>query len=176
MNKIVSIAILSVVTISCSSPDIKVKDGDIVFQTSLSSQSKAIQLATKSKWSHMGMILTVNNEQVVFEAVEPVKYTSLKKWIKRGENGKIVIKRLKDSDNYFNQESIQKIKSMADSFLGKHYDLLFEWSDDKMYCSEIVWKIYNRVLGIKVGELQRLRDFDLSSPFVQRKMKERYHK
>jgi len=31
-------------------------NGDIIFQTSRSSQSKAIQLATNSKYSHMGII------------------------------------------------------------------------------------------------------------------------
>ena len=34
----------------------KIKDGDLIFQTSLSQQSKAIQLATKSKYSHCGII------------------------------------------------------------------------------------------------------------------------
>ncbi|HRG10273.1 MAG TPA: peptidoglycan peptidase, partial [Cyclobacteriaceae bacterium] len=32
------------------------KSGDIIFQTSQSSQSKAIQLATRSEYSHMGII------------------------------------------------------------------------------------------------------------------------
>lgn len=33
---------------------------------------------------------------------------------------------------------------------------------------------YDRALGIKLGELQRLRDFDLSAPVVRAKMRERY--
>src|SRR5690606_5876902 len=33
-----------------------IQNGDIIFQTSKSSQSQAIQLATKSKYSHMGII------------------------------------------------------------------------------------------------------------------------
>ena len=33
-----------------------IKEGDIIFQTSTSSQSKAIQLATHSKYSHVGII------------------------------------------------------------------------------------------------------------------------
>ncbi len=33
-----------------------IKEGDIIFQTSLSSQSKAIQLATNSKYSHIEII------------------------------------------------------------------------------------------------------------------------
>ena len=40
----------------------QLQDGDLIFQTSQSSQSKAIQLATKSKFSHMGMIYIKDNK------------------------------------------------------------------------------------------------------------------
>ena len=40
-----------------------------------------------------------------------------------------------------------------------------------MYCSELVYKIYDRALGIKIGDMQRVRDFDLT---VKAKMRERY--
>jgi len=58
--------------------------------------------------------------------------------------------------------------------LGRPYDLTFDWSDDRMYCSELVYKIYDRALGIKIGELQRVRNFDLTDAAVQAKMRERY--
>ena len=57
---------------------------------------------------------------------------------------------------------------------GKQYDLFFGWSDDKIYCSELIWKIYKRGAGIEVGKLEKLRDFDLSAPSVQKIMKQRY--
>jgi uncharacterized protein YycO len=57
---------------------------------------------------------------------------------------------------------------------GKPYDLTFEWSDDRIYCSELVWKIYDRGIGIQVGKIKKLRDFDLSNDVVKNKMKERY--
>jgi hypothetical protein len=47
----------------------EIKDGDIIFQTSLSNQSKAIQLATKSKYSHCGIIFKNENGFYVLEAV-----------------------------------------------------------------------------------------------------------
>ena len=36
----------------------EIKYGDLIFQTSLSAQSKAIQLATKSKYSHCGTAMS----------------------------------------------------------------------------------------------------------------------
>ena len=63
----------------------EIKNGDLIFQTSLSGQSKAIQLATKSKYSHCGLIYKDGNDFYVFEAVQPVKRTPLDKWIARGQ-------------------------------------------------------------------------------------------
>jgi len=59
-------------------------------------------------------------------------------------------------------------------FEGKPYDLYFEWSDDRIYCSELVWKIYKRALDLEVGELQTMQEFDLSDPLVQAKVRERF--
>ena len=59
-------------------------------------------------------------------------------------------------------------------FIGKNYDLTFEWSDDKIYCSELIWKVYQRGAGIELGKLEKLSSFDLSAEAVKRKMKERY--
>jgi hypothetical protein len=37
-----------------------------------------------------------------------------------------------------------------------------------------VWKIYNRALGIEIGKLKALKEFDLSNPIVKNKLHERY--
>ena len=152
----------------------EIKNGDLIFQTSLSGQSKAIQLATKSKYSHCGIIFKDGNDYFVFEAIQPVKRTPLYKWIARGQEGKYVIKRLKNADQVLTPTTLAKMKAVGDEFNGKNYDLTFEWSDDKIYCSELIWKIYQRATGIEIGKLEKLKDFDLSNEAVQKKMKERY--
>jgi uncharacterized protein YycO len=152
----------------------KIKNGDIIFQTSKSSQSKAIQLATNSKYSHMGIIYENDEKYYVYEAVQPVKLTPLQEWINRGENGHYVIKRIKNSEIILTNRVINEMKIYGEKFKGKSYDLYFEWSDDKIYCSELVWKIYKEVANIEIGKLELLSDFDLSNEIVRNKMKERY--
>ncbi len=66
------------------------------------------------------------------------------------------------------------MKREGEKFRGKSYDLFFEWSDDKIYCSELIWKIYKRAANIEIGKLQKLGDFDLSDKQVKQKMQERY--
>jgi uncharacterized protein YycO len=156
------------------SADRQFQNGDIIFQTSKSSQSKAIQLATKSKYSHMGIIYETDGQYYVYEAVQPVKFTKLNDWIKRGENSHYVVKRLRDSNEILTKENLKRMKDIGEKFKGKNYDIYFEWTDDKIYCSELVWKIYKETLNIEIGELQELREFDLTNHIVKNKMKERY--
>ncbi len=150
-----------------------VRDGDIIFQTSLSSQSLAIQRASGSRLSHMGMILFRDGSAFVFEAVGTVRYTPLQEWIARGEGGHYVVKRL-SNEHLLTTEAVLLLRRQAGMFEGKPYDLTFEWSDDRIYCSELVWKMYDRALGVQIGALRRLRDFRLDDPLVRRKLRERY--
>lgn len=152
----------------------KLQNGDLIFQTSLSSQSKAIQKATKSKYSHCGIIYKENGEYYVFEAIQPVQKTPLNKWIARGEGSHYVVKRLKNADKVLTPSALKKMESIGKTMAGKNYDLYFEWSDDRIYCSELIWKIYKESTGIEIGKLQELQDFDLTHPAVKAKLKERY--
>lgn len=152
----------------------KIKNGDLIFQTSLSDQSKAIQLATNSKYSHCGLLFKEGNEVYVFEAFQPVKRTPLDEWIARGKDGKYIIKRLKNSDKILIPSAITKMKEIAEDFIGKNYDKTFEWSDEKIYCSELIWKIYQRATGLEIGKLQKLSDLDLTNEVVKSIMKKRY--
>lgn len=175
MKYLIRIILFAAIVSSCAieAPS-EVREGDIIFQTSRSSQSIAIQRATNSPYSHMGTILFQSNKPYVFEAGATVRYTPLDKWISRGQEKKYVIKRLKDASTVLSESALRKLKEAAKRFKGKPYDLTFEWSDEKMYCSELVWKMYYQTLGIKIGDVQLLREFNLSDPVVKKKMRERY--
>ena len=151
-----------------------VQDGDIIFQTSRSAQSTAIQLATHSRWSHMGIIFRQDGDWVVLEAVQPVKITPMDAWIQRGEGAHFVVKRLRNASEVLDDSTKSAMQQMGTQFLGKPYDIYFEWSDERMYCSELVWKIYQRTTNIELGKLQRLADFDLTHEEVQSVLNQRY--
>ncbi len=152
----------------------QLRSGDIVFQSSKSGQSLAVQLATKSPYSHCGIVFVENGKYYVYEAVQPVKKTPLDEWATHGDDGTYVVKRLKEADKYLSDAALAEMKKQAKGMLGKNYDLAFEWSDERIYCSEFVWKIYKRSCDLEVGKLEQLGDFDLSHPAVQRIVKERY--
>lgn len=150
-------------------------EGDIIFQSTNSAQCEAVKMVTKSDYSHCGLIFNrynKPNDWWVLEAVQPVKWTPLRSFIARGTGGHYTIKRLKSiRTNNTIGDSLQR---SAEQYLGMNYDALFSWSSDNIYCSELVWKTYNLTLNQSVGEIQQLKDFDLSHPKVAQIVKERY--
>lgn len=150
------------------------KAGDVIFQESMSDLSTAIKLATHSKYSHCGIILPKDGELYVYEALQPVRYTPLRQWINRGRKGHYVIKRLKNADSVITPTTVQKMVDAGKKYNGKNYDFYFGWSDERIYCSELVWKIYKESTGLELGKLEQLKDFDLNSPAVKEQMKQIY--
>lgn len=157
-----------------SADDYKPRAGDIVFQASRSPQSLAIQLATKSRYCHVGIVFLTDGAPFVYEALEPVRFTPLQQWIDRGVDSHFVAKRLLSADSVLTPQSIAKMLEAGKPFEGKSYDFFFSWSDSTLYCSELVWKIYDRALGIDLGKPQKMRDFDLTHPVVKAKLQERF--
>ena len=168
MRKTILICFLATVhTLAAKDP---FQNGDIIFHRSTTRQSHAIAAATGSEFTHMGIIFMEDGRPFVFEAVQPVRKTPLSDWIARGRKGHYVIKRLRDTDPL----DVSKLRSEVKSFLGKDYDWRFGWSDSRVYCSELVWKAYDRACGLQIGKLKKLADFDLAHALVKKIMEERY--
>jgi hypothetical protein len=140
-----------------------VQDGDIVFQTSHSAQSEAIHLATGSAFSHVGIVTVQDGESLVLEAVGPVKTTPLKAWIARGVGGRYRLMRPKTP---LSTAQLSGMDRIGRQHLGKDYDLRFDWSDDKMYCSELVWKIYSKGAGLELAAPRPMGSYRLGHPRV----------
>jgi hypothetical protein len=122
----------------------------------------------------MGLIFVRDAKPYVFEAVATVRFTPLDQWIARGAGLHFVVKRLRNANAILNATGINRLREAALRFAGRPYDLTFDWSDDRIYCSELVWKAYDRGLGIDIGALQTIRDFNLTDPAVRTKLRERY--
>src|SRR5690606_20965302 len=94
------------------SPSSHFRPGDLIFQSSVSGQSKAIQIATRSKYSHVGILLEKNGELQVFEAVQPVKFTPIEEWIQRGRDKEYVVKRLLKADSALTAANLMKMTAL----------------------------------------------------------------
>jgi len=149
------------------------KEGDVIFQTDNHGQSLAVQKATLSKYSHVGILFLENNEWYVYEAIQPVVKSKLASFIRRGDKGHFTISRYQKAKEELTAVKITKMKNFFSKVEGKNYDLLFEWSDRTWYCSELVWKMYNSV-GIKISEFEKFGQYNLEDPYVQQIIKQRF--
>ena len=167
-----SVGIASIVKARTYNP-YELKDGDIVFQETASSKGKAVKAATNSRWTHVGMVFFKNDKPMVIEAVQPVRITPLSKFIARSPSSFYAM-RLKDANKHLNTNSIAKANKYGTKQLGKNYDVQFRWSDEKIYCSELVWKIYKEAIGIELCKPRQFKDYNLSHPTVKRIIEQRY--
>jgi len=151
-----------------------VRDGDLIFNISGSRQSRAIQLATHSRYTHVGIIFIIDGKPLVLEAVQPVGLYSFLNWTGKNNDRHFVVKRLKERERLLDRNAIQKMKQIGLRFRGRNYDGAFSWSDERLYCSELVWKIYKRSIGIELGRLKKIKQFDLTSREMQSQLKRRY--
>jgi hypothetical protein len=154
-------------------PD-SLRNGDLIFQTSRSGQSRAIQSATHSPYSHCGIVFFHRGRPYVFEASTEVKRSPLRRFVRKGEGGKCVVKRLRGADTLLTPANLAKLEKAGKAFEGLPYDAYFGWSDERIYCSELIYKIFRNALGLEIGKTARLRDFDLSAPEVKTIMRIRY--
>ncbi|RLA06854.1 MAG: hypothetical protein DRQ51_08005 [Gammaproteobacteria bacterium] len=153
--------LLSIVLIFLSSctntQNYQPRNGDIIFQSSGDGQiSRMIEYATKSWYSHSGLVVKKNNNWFVREAVGPVKDTPLKKWQARGKNKWIDVYRLKKE---YQKHIPAMIKNSA-KYLGRPYDKKYKFDDKKIYCSELIFKAYKDSTKNNLGQIVTLDQLD----------------
>jgi uncharacterized protein YycO len=173
MKKLSTLLLLLIILLGgcANTTNPNIKEGDIILQTSKSNQSKAIQVITKSKYSHVGIVCKVNGVLSVLEAVQPVKITPLDEWINRGVNSNYTVMRYKGELTTSQKENMV---SVGKKYMGLNYDLQFGWDDSKMYCSELVWKIFNNGAGIELCEVKTFNHFDLDGEITKNLIKKRF--
>jgi hypothetical protein len=126
-----------------------VKEGDVIFQTSQSEQSPLIQIGTRSMITHCGIVVMKGGKPYVLETQRTIVLTPFDKFIARGKDGRYWLKR-SNKDN---------IKIKYNSYLGKPYDLAFKFDNGKFYCSELIYDIYIKQLGIELCKPKKVGDY-----------------
>jgi len=150
----------------CQKPQLE--EGDLVFRRSNTSFALTIGILTLSRWTHVGVVRLAGNTPKVLEAGSKVRLLNFDTFASLGT---VAIKRLRDP---LSDAQRAKIRQLGQSFLGRPYDKYFRWDDGHLYCSELVYKLYDRGANLQIGELQKFSDFDLSNPIVQGFIKKWY--
>ena len=144
-----------------------VREGDVIFQTSLSQQSPLIKMGTRSTITHCGVVVMKDGKPYVLETQKTLVLTPLKKFIARG----------KDSKYWHKRPKLDNIKIKYSDYLGKPYDLAFKFDNGKFYCSELIYDVYLNQLGIELCKPKTIDDYLILGshriPKIKRAMKKR---
>lgn len=143
--------LLFLISLSSVANDARWQEGEIVFQISKSSQSKYIQLATGSIYSHCGIVVNKNKQYYVLEASNIVKLTPINQWIDRGRFKYCKSYKVFDKPVHINYSK----------YLGQKYDKQFKFNNNKMYCSELVYLIYKEQFGIELCKPKKIKSYHL---------------
>lgn len=154
--------------------------GDVIAHTSQSSQSTMIQIGTQSKYSHVGVVFVKNGKAYVLESLSTTKFSTVDSFIDRGKNDDYTVYRYGDwQDGHVDWQTgltavqKKKLKASVGKYKGKRYDLAFKWSDDKIYCSELVWKMYEDI-DIELSKPKKMKNFPLWIPKFKQVMEKRW--
>lgn len=165
----VSLLIFSNLLFAASNPlDKLITEGDIILIRSQSEQAAAIAEGTNSIWTHVGIIVKRSGDWHVAEAVGPLAVKPLSAFIGRSKNKTYKIVR----NQRFSQKMLPKLYAALYKY-NQPYDIFFEYSDERIYCSELVYKVFRDVTGSGVGRIQKMKELRLDGPYVSKLIEER---
>ena len=130
------------------------RDGDVILQADVSGRALVIQAATFCVFNHVGIVVQDGNRFYVHEATRTVSRIPLGQFLRRtGTRGRIAVLR----HPAVTSEIAQKVTRELQRQGRKPYDSGLAWSDDEFYCSELVWKAFERGAGIQIARPVPLR-------------------
>lgn len=159
LRRLATAALLCALLAGCSTipRDYAVQEGDILFQPlPHGGLVDAIEGVSLSIYSHCGIVVRDGGEWYVLEAIGPVRTTPLGDWIRRGRGGYFDAYRLDSAL----QPKIPAILASARTYLGRPYDKHYDFDDQRIYCSELVFKAVRTATGVSLGKVERLGDLN----------------
>lgn len=140
----------------------KLKEGDIIFISIPNFLYRAIEKATNSETSHVGILLKNNGKWMVAESKVPVScLTPLNDFIKRSDHLWFAIKRINEP---LSQENIAALKQSCEARFGVLYDFSFCFSSKKLFCSKFVYEVFKESCNIEVGRLESFQTLISNNP------------
>lgn len=134
------------------------QEGDLVFQALPHGDLvDAIEGASHSRYSHVGLVMRRDGAWFVREAIGPVMDTPLAEWIARGRYGHAFDAfRLRAPL----QAKVPALIQASAAWLERPYDVRYRMDDEAIYCSELVYKAMLAASGVRLGRLQKLGTLD----------------
>lgn len=144
---------------------LNLQDGDIILQNKLSLQSPAVEAATHSPYTHVGIIYHKPEGYYVIEATRTgVGERPFAAWVARGIGHKFTVIR---HPNLTPQQK-NRIIAAAHRYYGRGYDYYFSFDNKEktIYCSELPYLAYKET-GLSIGHVQQVKELSVDNTLVE---------
>lgn len=148
--------------------EIKYRTGDVIFLSNSNAPDKLLNNITKSKFSHLGIVVKEKGKLGVYYAGSTVKKVSIPEFLALSANGKFEVLRYKDTLMISNANESFVIE--AKKLLGFNYDNKYSWMDQEIYNAELVWKIYKRAMNIELCNVKLLSSISVNDSVSRKKI------
>jgi hypothetical protein len=137
---------------------IELRVGDVLLQPLKCSACSLIEAEEETIYSHIGVVISTGPEVLVAESFGKVRKISLREFNQKTEPGqKLKVLRFRNGDLSMDIQARSEllIKVFQEEFEGLKYDHDFRWNNfdetgkEKFYCSELVSKLFQAVIGIE---------------------------
>ena len=133
------------------------QDGDILFQSLPHSPLvDSIEGCTGSPYSHCGIAHRSGAVWSVIEAIGPVREIPLEQWVRQSRDGHFTAYRLREPYRPW----IAQMIAATRPYFGRPYDIAYQFDDEKIYCSELIFKAFRAATGEDLGRVQQLGELD----------------
>lgn len=145
---------------TASASGLELKVGDVLLQPRQCWSCTLIEEQENSIYSHIGMVIQVEPELKVIDALGTVKLQDFEAFDSGTQKDqKISVRRLvrEDAVQYLQENKHEFLNYYLQMFDGLKYDHDFLWNNfdenghEKLYCSEMLTKLLQGFLGIEVG-------------------------
>lgn len=150
--------VLSLGSYAQATPVLKV--GDVLLQPLKCWACTLIETEEDTIYSHIGVVVAVTPEVLVAEAFGSVKKVTLAEFDQKTEPGQeLMVLRFRRDDLVEDLQVMapEVLATFAADFEGAKYDHDFRWNNfdesgrEKFYCSELVTKMFQALVGVEVG-------------------------
>lgn len=141
--------------LSSSFASVSLKVGDVLLQPLECWSCRLIEAEEETIYSHVGVVIQAIPEVVVAEAYGKVHAKTLDKFLEKTEKGqKVLVIRHRENKVVYQLQNSEFKKVFEEKFNNLKYDHFFLWDNvdengnEKLYCSELVAKLYKLELNL----------------------------
>ncbi len=147
------------------------QNGDVIFESARSDQALAILFATRSLYTHAGIIeKDADGSLYVIQAAQVVMKTPLAAFIRQSYGERITVMRLPG----LTPAVAAQVVAAAAALEGRPYDFFFRLAPDQIYCSELVYDAFLNGAHIGLGRLLPIGALGIDNFAVRKIIKARW--